>query len=119
MRTIRSAFSLIEILVVAVILIALAAFLMPRYLAKAPVKPGTKSGGSPIGAARSVECTSNLSQIRQAYTMATTTGEDRPSSLEQLKAFGVTDAMLRCPVSKTPYQFNAATGQARCLTPGH
>ncbi len=115
---VRRAFSLVEMLVVIVIIAILAAFLMPRYL-------GGKDGAgkkitSPMQKAHSVECQNNLSQIRQAYTMASTLDEEhRPQSLAELRSQGVSDAMTRCPVGKQAYQFDPSTGRARCVHPGH
>jgi hypothetical protein len=67
-------------------------------------------------AAESVECRNNLSQIRAAIQMRTTTDETFPSSLNEL---GLPASMLVCPVSQQPYQYDPATGQVRCPTPGH
>ena len=67
-------------------------------------------------AAESVECRNNLSQIRAAIQMRTTTDETYPASLNEL---GLPASMLACPVSGQPYQYDPATGQVRCATPGH
>ena len=67
-------------------------------------------------AAESVECRNNLSQIRAAIQMRTTTDETYPASLNEL---GLPASMLICPVSRQPYQYDPTTGQVRCTTPGH
>lgn len=115
----KRAFSLVEILVVVVIIAALAAFMLPKYLGK-----GTTAGGktidSPMQRGHAPECANNLNQIRQAYTMAVMASEEnKPRSLADLKTYGVSDAMTRCPVDNQPYQFDANTGQVRCPHPGH
>lgn len=67
-------------------------------------------------AAESVECRNNLSQIRAAIQMRTTTEETYPASLQEL---GIPATMLSCPVSGQAYQYDPNTGQVRCPTPGH
>jgi prepilin-type N-terminal cleavage/methylation domain-containing protein len=116
--SLKRAFSLIEILVVALIILILAAFLLPRYLGDIKDEHN-KRVKSPIKQARGVECQSNLQQIRQAYTMATSFGETRPQSLADLRSNGVTESITVCPVSKKPYQFDPASGRAWCTEPGH
>ena len=112
----RRGFSLVEILVVVIILIALAAFLMPRYLSSSKTGDG-KSVPSPMQRAHGVECTNNLSQIRQSIQIAAGGDEEsRPKSLAELR---LPSSMLACPVGGEPYQYNAATGQVRCVHPGH
>lgn len=86
--------------------------------------PSGSSGSAPpvsrVGevkqSAHSVECRNNVSQIRQAIQMRTTTEESPPPDLNGL---GLPQAMLVCPVSGQPYQYNSTTGQVRCTTPGH
>lgn len=112
-------FSLVEMLVVVVILAILAAFLLPRYMSSTKL-PGGKTAGSPMQKAKGVECTTNLLQVRQAYTMATQMGDEtRPGSLQDLRTYGVTDSLMKCPVGGTPYRFNPANGQVGCAYPGH
>lgn len=120
LRRSREGFSLIEILVVVVILIALAAFLLPRYLGGAKTASGKKIE-SPIQRAHSVDCMNNLRQIRAAYQIAMTGSEEeqRPQSLAELRRQGISENMTRCPVGKEPYVFDPATGQTRCPHPGH
>jgi len=82
-----------------------------------PVAPPPASRvGEVRQAAESVECRNNLSQIRAAIQMRTTTDETYPASLSEL---GLPASMLVCPVSQQPYQYDPTTGQVRCTTPGH
>jgi hypothetical protein len=81
-----------------------------------PTAPPASRVGEVRQAAESVECRNNLSQIRAAIQMRTTTDETFPSSLNEL---GLPASMLVCPVSQQPYQYDPATGQVRCPTPGH
>jgi hypothetical protein len=113
------AFSLVEILIVAVIIIALAAFLMPLYL-KGGRGPGGKRGESPMQRGHSVECINNLSQLRQAYQLATAGGDEdgKPQSIAEF-ARGIPQGMLRCPVGGQPYSFDPASGRLWCVQPGH
>ncbi|MDM7461145.1 MAG: hypothetical protein P3X24_005780 [bacterium] len=82
----------------------------------ATAPPPASRVGEVRQAAESVECRNNLSQIRQAIQIRTTTEETYPASLQEL---GLPETMLRCPVSGQPYQYDPTTGQVRCTTPGH
>jgi prepilin-type N-terminal cleavage/methylation domain-containing protein len=112
-------FSLVEILVVVAIIALLAAFLLPNYIGGAKGTDG-KRIQSPRQRARGSVCRSNLSQVRQAYTMATSVGDEtRPTSIADLRSYGVSDAISRCPDGKQPYQLDPATGRVSCVHPGH
>jgi hypothetical protein len=96
----------------------LAAVFMPRYLGGRT--PSGRTVKSPIQRAKSVECANNLNQIRQAYRMATGVDEEnRPRTLADLRTYGVSESLIKCPVGGEPFQFNGATGQVRCVHPGH
>lgn len=82
----------------------------------ASTPPPASRVGEVRQAAESVECRNNLSQIRQAIQIRTTTEETYPASLQEL---GLPETMLRCPVSGQPYQYDPTTGQVRCTTPEH
>ena len=71
----RRAFSLVEILATIVIIMVLAAILLPRYLSGA-TGPGGKKGEAPIKRAKGVECQNNLSQIRMGLQTAAFGDED-------------------------------------------
>ncbi len=116
-----TAFTLIEILVVAAIGIALAMALIPRYTGAGKAKAGPGEPPTPVQRAQSVECMTNLTQIRQALTMSRSMSERNPASLQELTKQGVTTSMLVCPVggSQYAYRFDPATGQVGCPYPGH
>lgn len=109
----RTGFALIEILVVVAIILILAG----AYLGF-----GRKGGknektipAKAIEKAESVECMSNLNQIRQNLQMETGTGEAAPERIDQ----GVTASISRCPVSNQPYNYDPRTVKVWCTTPGH
>jgi competence protein ComGC len=112
-----SGFSLVEILVVVLIIMVLAAFLLPNYLGGKT--PEGKTIKSPINRAKGVECGSYLQQVRMAYQMATASDEIRPQSVADLRPYGVSDSISKCPVGGEPYQLDPNTGTVRCLHPGH
>jgi hypothetical protein len=113
--TSRRAFSLVEILVVAIIIIALAAWLFPKYLSSAKSATG-KTADSPMQRAKGIECTNNLSQIRQALQIASM-NEDKPQSLQQLR--GIPASMFKCPVGGEDYRFDPQSQKVMCPHPGH
>ena len=114
----RRGFSLIEILVVVVVLAVLAAVLLPKYL-KGGKTPGGKQVESPIQRGRTVECINNLSQIRQAYQIATSADEEnKPQTLDDFTR-SLPASMKRCPVGGQPYQFDPASARVACVQSGH
>lgn len=115
--------SLIGILVVVAILVYLGVQMIPRQTGTG-IRGTTASSGkaaTPIQRAHSVECQSNLNQIRQAITMYRTTNERPPASLADLKTMGVTASILSCPVggSRYAYWYDPRTGRVGCRYPGH
>ncbi len=115
-RSSRTAFSLIEILIVCALLIALSAGLATFYTGHS--KPGEKAR-SPIERAHDPECMSNLTQLREALMMSQSDNEAGkfPTQLSDLK--GIPASMLSCPESHEPYQYDPATGTVHCTRAGH
>jgi hypothetical protein len=112
----RGGWSLIELLLAVVILVALAAWLLPRYLGSGKNSPVGSTVQAPIQRAHGVECGNNLRQVRYAITMAQQSEERFPASLNDLR---VGPTMLACPVSKQPYVYDPNSGQVRCSYPAH
>lgn len=118
MERFRRAFSLVELLVVLVIILVLLAIFAPKYLGGSK-RPDGKPIESPIQRAHSVECTNNLSQLRQAYKMATMEDDTiRPQTLREVGR-GFPESMFSCPVGNQPYQYDAGSGRIACVQPGH
>lgn len=108
----RTGFALVELLVVvAIILILAGAYMGFGRKGKQDKSIPAKS----IEKAESVECQSNLNQIRQSLQMDTATGEAPPERIDQ----GVTASISRCPVSQQPYNYDPRTVKVWCNTPGH
>src|SRR5262249_1735666 len=80
------AFSLVEVLIVAVLLIALAAFLLPRYLGSGKTVDG-KNAPTPVSRAKDTVCQSNLQQLRAGLASLKAGDPDgaNPQSLAELK----------------------------------
>jgi prepilin-type N-terminal cleavage/methylation domain-containing protein len=110
-------FSLVEMLVVLVVLVALGGALTYFYLGRGTSKPGDVVH-TPISQANSTVCLSNLHQLRQSIDIAKMSDADGkpPSSLDQLH---LPAEMLACPVGHEPYQYNPSTGEVHCIHPGH
>jgi hypothetical protein len=117
----RGSWTLVELLVVCVILVALAAWLAPRYLTRTPARPGQPAAPAPVERAHGVECMNNLRQIRAAISMARTGSENEspPPSLQALTRQGIPAQMLVCPVSRQAYGYQPGTGQVWCPYPEH
>lgn len=113
----RRGFSLLEILVVMVILVALsggvAFFLLGRGGAK-----GTAKAPTPLDRAHGTVCMTNLRSVRQAIAAAQAGDTDGkyPQTLEELK---LPAELLKCDDGKEPYVYDPQTGQVHCIHPGH
>jgi hypothetical protein len=70
--------------------------------------------GRAVQSAESVECRNNLAQLRQAITMDQTLEGSYPQALR-----ADWNVALECPVSGQSYQYDPATGEVWCTTPGH
>lgn len=115
----RGSWTLIELLVVCAILIGLAAWLAPRYLARQPAKEGEPARAAPVERAHGVECMNNLRQIRSALQMQRIGDDAPPRALQELTRQGLPSSMLVCPVSRQPYGYRSETGQVWCPYPEH
>ena len=123
----RGWMSIVGLLVAIVIIVVLASYLFPKYLSGSTVtrtgpdgKKTTTRVPAPRERAQGVACASNLSQCRQAYLMATSTGdEQKPQRLSDLKNFGVTEAIAKCPVGGEFYRLDPAAGRIQCPHAGH
>lgn len=111
-------FALVELLVVMVVLVGLAAlyFGMRGKGEKAEPKfegEAQTTLGKAVQKGESVECQNNLRQLRLMIQMEAMEGSN-PAQLDA--NWGVS---LRCPVSGYEYRYNPETGQVWCPTPGH
>jgi hypothetical protein len=104
-----------------VILVALAAWLLPRYLGSGKSAPGQNTIQAPIQRAQGVDCQNNLQQMRYAITMSEQTNEHYPASLNEIttSGSGISRQMLVCPVSSQPYVYDPRTGRVGCPYPPH
>lgn len=119
-----SAFGLIEILIGSLLIIWLAMTQIQNYTGagqdlQTQAPPG--KAATPTQRAESVECRSNLSQVRQAVTMYQSSNERLPASIQDLSAQGVTGSILSCPVggAQYAYTYDPRTGRVQCRYPGH
>jgi len=111
-------FALVELLVVMVVLVGLAAlyFGMRGKGEKAEPKfegEAQTTLGKAVQKGESVECQSNLRQLRLMIQMEAMEGSN-PAQLNA--SWGVP---LRCPVSGYEYRYDPQTGRVWCPTPGH
>src|SRR5438552_15944883 len=95
----KRAFSLIEILVVLVVLMILAAIVTPRLIGGKTLDGQTIK--SPQTAAKDVVCRSNLNQVRQAISMARINSEGEAITLSGLK---LPSEITHCAVGGEEYQ---------------
>lgn len=120
-RTVRrqprtAGLNLIELLVVLVVIIAIAAYIWPRYVGSRS-KPAERYTG-PVAQARDVVCQSNLNQLRASIQAASMGDADArpPSDISELH---MPAEMLKCPTGGEPYRYDPATGRVQCPHPGH
>ncbi|HEY3298486.1 MAG TPA: hypothetical protein VGK34_07515 [Armatimonadota bacterium] len=111
--------AIIEIVVVVAIIVILGSILLPRYLGSGKNVSEKGHVPAPKERAESVECSTNLYQVRAAITSYQQTNEGFPASLADLSSLGVTEELTRCPVSHKPYVYDASQGIVSCTTPGH
>jgi prepilin-type N-terminal cleavage/methylation domain-containing protein len=114
-------FALVEILVVMVIIVVLAAVYFgvrgkPKEVEPAFEGEAQSTLGKSIQKAESVECRSNLNQLRQMIEMATASSVDgaSPPSLDP-----GWNLPMKCPVSGYEYRYDPQSGHVWCPTPGH
>ncbi len=72
--------------------------------------------GQTMYRAKDEVCRSNLNQVKQSITLNTSTDEEPPASLQDLK---LPKEFSFCPIGKEPYQYDPATGKVTCPHPGH
>ena len=108
------AFSLIEILVVMVVLMILAAIVMPRLMGGKTLDGKTIK--APKEAAKEVVCRSNLNQVRQGVQIYRIGNEGEPISLSKLQ---LPSEVTHCAVGGEEYQLSSETGEVHCPHPGH
>lgn len=115
-------FTLIEILVVAAIIVTAGYFVTNSYLGGGiKSKPGEPA--TPVERAHGVDCANNLQQIRYAIQVSQTGegGSDKlPATLrEPADKQGLSNSMLKCPISGKDYGHDPAQGRVWCTTAGH
>lgn len=116
---VRRAFTLIEILVVLVIIIILSSVIYGVYVGGQGKNAPPGKAHSPMQRARDTVCINNIRSVRQSIEASRVgdTEEKFPASLTELRELS---AELRaCAEGKEPYQYNSATGEVRCVHPGH
>ena len=111
-------FALVELLVVMVVLVGLAALYFGMRGKEKQAEPKFEGEaqttlGKAVQKGESVECRTNLSQLRLMIQMEAMEGSN-PAQLDA--NWGVS---LRCLVSGYPYGYSPQTGQVWCPTPGH
>jgi type II secretory pathway pseudopilin PulG len=103
-------FGLIEVLVVLVILMILAAIILPRLTGGRDALTGKKNV-SPRERAREVVGVEYIGQINQAIAMYRMDNDGRnPPTLFELKRYGVTNEMLLDPNTRKPLSYDPRTG---------
>ena len=111
------AFGLVEILVVMVILVALAAVLYPKFVGNRRTADG--KAGTPLAKAHDTECMSNVRSVRQSIAAfkAGDSEEKNPTALTDMKE--LSKDLRECPVSHMAYTYSPQTGEVHCPYPAH
>ena len=79
--------------------------------------PAESIPGRAVQKSMGVECQNNLQQIRSALMTSQQENDgEYPASLSEI---GYPNKVLRCPINKQAYQYDAATGEVHCDFPGH
>ncbi len=111
------AFGLVEILVVMVILVALAAYLYPKYVGNSRTADG--KAATPLARAHDTECMTNIHSVRLSIS-AFKSGDSEEKNPAALTAMRELSKDLReCPVSHMAYQYNPQSGEVHCPYPAH
>ncbi|MEI6501079.1 MAG: hypothetical protein WCP21_08630 [Armatimonadota bacterium] len=71
--------------------------------------------GKALAKAESVSCQNNLQQLRSSIRMDTDSNGQPPASI----GTGAMAAVSKCPITGTPYSYDAQTGKVWCTTSGH
>lgn len=116
LRNNRGQWAIIEIVVVMAIIVVAAWYFYPKYIGEPG--QGIQNGGpaTPKERAESVECQSNLTQVRAAINMYQQSNEQYPASLADMSEV---NSISKCPISEVPYSYDPGTGRVWCTTPGH
>lgn len=116
-HTIRARFgqmNLIGILIAVVIMIALAAFMIPKFAA---VKSAPNAPRTPTERAYGTACSEYVSQMNSAVDMYKTDHDGgSPRSLADLQKYGITDDILKAP--GCTYVMDPVTGTVTDATQG-
>lgn len=116
--------TLVASMIVIVIILILAVVLFQGSGAFSSGKPtssradghGTTTIGQVRYDAKDDVCRSNLTQVRQAIEIATTTDDEHPATLQDLK---LPAEFYACPIDHEPYVYDPASGRVYCPHPGH
>ena len=73
---------------------------------------GQEDLDTPIQRARSVECEAQLRRVKMKVDLYRLDNDRYPESLEVLEDMPTTD--LRCPVTGSPYEYDAVRGMVSC-----
>ena len=115
-RPIRRAYNLVEVLLIFLALILIAAFLIPRYL-NGRVTENKTAGGVQSEALDAV-CRATLNQARDSVAVARTMHQGAEKA-QSLADFHLPDSETHCIVGKEEYVYSPETGQLHCPHPGH